>query len=917
MAEQRRNRLKRPITNALVVAGVVLLGLALFSGAWFADDALRLWRISLNWLRFGRPEFNLGQRTLGFDQPLWVMLLTVGFAMGGRLAATAVALQFGLVCMGTALLWACHRLGRLPDGSRAGALRSAAKLVFVGALLAMSNCFREYMAAGLEYALCYFLVALLAFLIARRQAGAGDESEGDGSAAAAAMVGSLLLLTRYDLAWALAPATVVLGWRSRARVRRHWRSVALGCSPLAVWLAFSAVHFGSVFPHRPENELLQALPRAAIPMHGKLYVLSALIQEPLTFLLVALGVAGGVFACRERRTTPLALLLSLGALAYLAHIVWRGGDAVSARMLCPVAIFSAAALACAPAFPVRVYAFAACYVVILFDMGKVSLWNGRASRVARTAELFGEWGLVDDYARQHARTPGATTAFAKLRAGSWNREAARQKGPRLPLLSANPGWDGLVAGPGTPVQDWRAMGPSRPELQGTVAMDVRFKPADAGVLEPVLSLGEPADGTLVMAEHLPRNGLRFQTWKPGAVPIFSRAIPRLDTRVAHRLVIAYGSPAAGRDPLGRFVVMMDGVLLDDFPWPTRHYNFDEVVAAWNVEANPACAPWFAGGIDNLEAARPHEFNRGVWPLTVANRNLIDVRVIFSRVTNSAEPVVVTGSEQRGDIVFVRRVQPGRVVFGHEHWGQMPEMGPVVDIDDAVEHHLQIALGPLFTLSDAIVRPDCVQVTMDGRTVLASRQVLYPFRPTEVSVLDNPLAGSFCGRDFLGEVDAIRTVPLETLVNSVAKVLQENSGPVSLTLRFDGSIMGRGLGLLEIGVRGAGDIVYVILRDPHHARFYYDHWGYGGVSGREVEIDPGRAYVLTIGMGSLSPDGDPRADRATLDGQVVLEGISPSASARDGPIHLLENALVSSNVSAPFDGTCLRVSRGSAGVNLSY
>ena len=273
----------------------------------------------------------------------------------------------------------------------------------------------------------------------------------------------------------------------------------------------------------------------------------------------------------------------------------------------------------------------------------------------------------------------------------------------------------------------------------------------------------------------------------------------------------------------------------------------------------------------------------------------------------------------GDIVFVRRVGPGQIRFGQEHWGQAPELGPIIDVADDLEHSIQIALGPLSR--KAAQWPDCVRLTMDSNVVFESRQVPYPFESTEVSILDNPLAGSFCGRDFLGAIIGERTVSVEPLMQSVAKVMRENKGPVSMTFRFDGSITGRGLGLLEVGVQGAGDIVYVIVEDHTHVRFYYDHWGYGGVTGREVEIDPGKPHVLTVAMKALASPGDSRGDgavtdEATLDGVVVLEGSLPSSSAKDGPIHLFDNAVHSSNVSAPYDGTCLSVARGGASVTLN-
>jgi hypothetical protein len=919
MDEQRQFRLKRTFTfaNGLVLLAAILLGLALFSGAWFSDDALRLWRVGLDWIRLGRPYFNPGLRLMDYGQPLWVLLLAGGFALGGRLVTTVIAMQFLLFCGGAVLLWGSHRLSLPQNRSKWESIRGAAKVIFVGLLLAMSNSFREYINGGLEFALIFFLLALLVLLVSRRQRGIGAKAPAIVSITAAI---SLLLITRYDLIWALAPVVGVLAWQSRAVVSRNRRLVALGCTPLALWLIFAQIQYRTVFPNGLENMVLHALPRGARLAHGKLYLLSGIIQEPFTFLLIAMGLAGGIGATWKTRKVVLPLLLSLGALAYLGYTAWSGGDSVSGRMLCPAAILSAAALACAPAFPIRAYVFIACYACIFFDLGKVSLWNGTTSRVRRTVELFREWGIVDDYALEHARHPGARQTFGLLRAKDWKGHSASASSS--PMLTAAPGWDGMIAGPGRIIQDWRSMGPLRPDLHGIIALSVEFQPSETGVIEPVLSFGEPTDGTLLMAEHLPGNGIRFQIWRPGSVPVFSRAIPAIDMGVPHRLVVGYGPSAAGRESRGRFVLEMDGVLLKDVVRETRRYNFDEVVAGWNVEGNPNCAPSFKGRITSLEAADEGELAHASLQLSVPRRSLIEALVTFSKVTNSAEPIVVTGTERMGDIVFVRRVGPGRLLFGQEHWGQAPELGPVVDVDDNREHRLQVALGSLFTQSDAIVRPDSVQVNMDGRSVFASRQVPYPFKETEVSVLDNPLAGSYCGRDFLGSVASVKTMTLQPLVDSVAKLLREETGPVSMTLRFDGSITGRGLGLFEIGVPGAGDIVYVIVRDRTHVQFYYDHWGYGGITGREVEIDPAKAHVLTIEMGSLAvPDGGhperATTDRAILDGQVVLEGKSPSSAARSGSIHLFDNALVSSNVSALFDGTCLGVARGGKSVSLAY
>ena len=907
--------MKRNSTDLAVLAAVLLLGLALCSGAWFADDALRLWRISLNWVCHGSPDFNPGTRVLGFEQPLWVLLLSACAALGGRLAATAIALQFLFFCAGAMLLWACHRLSLGENPSRSEAWRGAAKLLLLAGLLSASNAFREFLSSGLEFALGFFLVALLAFQVARRERGRG------GSVMAVSAVASLLVLTRCDLAWLFSPAAVVLGLRHRSRWARQWASIAWGAVPLMLWLGYALIHYGSAFSHRRETSLVGWLPRSDILVHGVLYALAGVAEEPITLLILVLAVVSGFAALKAPRRDTVPFLLALGGVAYLGYGVWCGGDALSGRLLCPVACVGAAALALGPQFSLRAYAFAACYVLVFFDLGKVSLLKAGASRSARTVELFREWGIEDDYARQGARKPGARAVFGSLSAHRWAANAAVPSGPASPLLTATPGWDGLASGPGAYVEDYRAKGPRRPELLGAVALNLHFRPAEVGAVEPLLSFGDPATGTQVMAEHLPRKGVRFQIRRAGFI-VFSRAFPNLDTDAAHRLVVDYGSNTAGRDLPGSFIVMLDGVLLKDAPRDARRTNFDEVVAGWNVQAYPGCSERLNGTIDSIEPAAPGELGRGRWPLTVGNRQLIEMHVRFSKVTNSSEPIVVMGKDGHSDIVFARRIEPGRIVFGQEHWGQMPELGPEVPIDDDAQHLIKVAIGPLFAHSDAIVRPDCVRVTMDGRTVLETRQELYPFTPTDVCALDDPFAGSFCGRDFLGDMAEAKTVSLDPLVESVARLVQKRTGPVTLELRFDGSHLGWGLGLVETGVSGAGDILYVVARDHRHVRFYFDHWGIGGIKGDEVEVDPTRHYLVKVEIGSLAAPGDARPEvlgtvRVTLDGRVVLEGSSACHPSKPGQIHVLENALGSGSVAVPFDGTCLSVERGGERVDLSY
>jgi hypothetical protein len=878
------------------------LSAALYSGAWFSDDALRLWRMGLNWARFGSPDFNPGHRALGFAQPLWQALLAVAFAAGVPPYVAAIAYQAIFFAASVVVLWECNRQ------SGSSGVRSLAKVALLGILLSASNAFREFLCAGLEFPLCLLAVSSLALVVVQFERGSLGA---DRAVALAALAESVLVLTQVELALVLAPLALVPAWRSRARIGRLWPLAAAGWLPIAAWVACAAAHYGSF--HALAGPLAAKFAGNAHERFGQgaLYILAGIIQQPLTFLFLAAAAALAAYdTWRARRIGPSALLL-FGLLLELLLVVAEGGDSVAGRMLCPAVILAAAAAACASAPPVAGSLVVAGLALLFFDPAKVSLLRGAASRVPRTRELLRERGIRDEFEAQKERGAVALRRLRAVRLRDWKGGEPRR------VISDSPGWDGVAAGPAATVLDSSSLGPAYPRLAGIVSTTIRLGQAPPRALEAILAFGRPSDGTLLMAERVPGSRIRFQVWTPGNVPLFSRAV-RIDYGAPHRLVVAYGAKVAGGPPTGEFKVMLDGALLKDISRPMRRYGPTEVVSGWNVQGFPGCADASKGEVGRLEPAPEREFENATIPSSVPRGVLVRVRLRFSEVTNSSEPIVVTGGEGQADIVFVRRIRPGQIVFGREHWGREPDLGPRFAIDDASDHTLVIALGPLVAPADGIIGPERIRITLDGKAAYNSAQPPYPFGPDDVSVLDNPYAGSSCGRDFLGEVREVAMVPVAPLLEKVRAAVEGASGPVTLTLRLDGVARGEGLGLLENGVRGAGDIVYLVARDSTHARFFFDHWGFGGVSGPEVEFDPAAVHTLRIEMGSLAASGDAAAltrDRLTLDGRVVAEATIPS-SAKGGPITIGDNSLHSSNVAAPYDGEILAVERGERRVNLS-
>jgi len=72
-------------------------------------------------------------------------------------------------------------------------------------------------------------------------------------------------------------------------------------------------------------------------------------------------------------------------------------------------------------------------------------------------------------------------------------------------------------------------------------------------------------------------------------------------------------------------------------------------------------------------------------------------------------------------------------------------------------------------------------------------------------------------------------------------------------------------LLQTGVTGAADTIYLIETGEREFRVGLDHWGTGGPLGEPVTYVPGQPFEVRIKFGPLFPEGHP--DRRRLEVRV--------------------------------------------------
>lgn len=300
-------RLVRPILLSVLLTLVV-------KTAWVGDDAFITLRTVDNLVHGHGLVWNLGERIQVFTHPLWMMLLTVFYAVIREPFITfyVISAVFSLAACAL-LLW------RL-----AGSTTNA---VLAGLALAFSKYFIDYATGGLDNPLLFLLAAwfvLLWFRLAD-ELDAGRPAEGAVQRQVFLLVlaTALLLLTRLDTILLFGPP---LATALRRAGRRYWRPVLLGLVPLAAWEIFAVVYFGFPVPNTAYAKLNTGIAMGALAQQSLYYYLDLLRSDPLLALVMIAGLVT-IFARPMRGERA----FGVGVVLVLLYIIRIGGDFMGGR----------------------------------------------------------------------------------------------------------------------------------------------------------------------------------------------------------------------------------------------------------------------------------------------------------------------------------------------------------------------------------------------------------------------------------------------------------------------------------------------------------------------------------------------------------------------------------------------------------
>ena len=201
-----------------------------------------------------------------------------------------------------------------------GIARSSGGAILSILILALSRAFVDYSTSGLENPLTHLLAAMFCLVLFRYEISLR-------TLAVLSIIASLGALNRMDAILLFMPALACA-----CLTLRRWTAagiVALGFLPLIAWEAFSLIYYGFLFPNSAYAKLYTGLSRIDLIGQGFRYLLDSLTRDPLTLVVIAIGVMAVPFFVRGWRAAAIAGGVALS----LVYVVSIGGDFMTGRFL--------------------------------------------------------------------------------------------------------------------------------------------------------------------------------------------------------------------------------------------------------------------------------------------------------------------------------------------------------------------------------------------------------------------------------------------------------------------------------------------------------------------------------------------------------------------------------------------------------
>ncbi len=283
---------------------LIFYGLILIRNAWLSDDAYITLRVVDNFVNGYGLRYNIDERVQAFTHPLWMFLLSGVYSVTREGYLTLLFLCFVASLMSVACV--AFRMAATP---------MSALLTLLSLILSQS--FMDYSTSGLENPLTHLLALSMLILYLKREPCFR-------TVLLMAFLMCLSTLNRMDTILLFLPVLAVWVWQYG--ITRGMFTVILGFLPFVGWELFSILYYGFPFPNNAYAKLGADVGTGALFVQGLFYFLDSIETDPLTPLLIFLGILIP-FLVKNWKHLPVIL----GVLFYLIYLLRIGGDFMSGR----------------------------------------------------------------------------------------------------------------------------------------------------------------------------------------------------------------------------------------------------------------------------------------------------------------------------------------------------------------------------------------------------------------------------------------------------------------------------------------------------------------------------------------------------------------------------------------------------------
>ncbi len=308
-----------------------------------------------------------------------------------------------------------------------------------------------------------------------------------------------------------------------------------------------------------------------------------------------------------------------------------------------------------------------------------------------------------------------------------------------------------------------------PGISGPIRLELKIPAFEGYHSEPVLSSGPWGGGDLIYLTYVAPGRIRFGHDSAGGGAIESAVVTYDPAQIQ---VLEIDTPALGPDfpgvPDGHLRLRFNQELLLDDVRPFNATRSAGLFLGFNGCNSSAAFQGFSGMIVSM---KPAETRLPPPAARVPEWGAVRLQLrLPPRQHGRKEPLLVTGRNGAGDVLYVQYVDDSHIRVGYDHWSKGGPLSDPIFIDFPSIQVIELSLGSLYppvaedvwgslTEAERRSRLGMVSVKVNGQAVLSVPETAHPTKAEEIRVGLNAIGATSCERLFSGEILAVERLPL--------------------------------------------------------------------------------------------------------------------------------------------------------------